>query len=134
MHKRLLTCALIMLVQIFCAGPLQAQSSNANADASTASVKRDIYRLSTNGKRLVHVRLRDGRKLKGYVSQPGEDNFILTDKEGQKNTIAYADVIKAKKGGGLSRTSKVLIGAGVAVGVGVTVLAIAFSHMHVGRL
>jgi predicted ATP-dependent serine protease len=63
--------------------------------------------------------------MKGYISQTGEDSFTLTDsKTKQTSTLAYSDVAQVK-GGGLSSTSKTLIGVGVGVGIALVVLAVA---------
>jgi hypothetical protein len=67
------------------------------------------------------VKLTDGTKLKGYISESAADDFTLvrTDKQGDAPVkINYRDVVEFKATGkGRSTTSKVLIGTGIAVGV-----------------
>jgi sRNA-binding regulator protein Hfq len=128
MLKKFLSCTLIMLVQLIYVGPIYAQSAAMKDDPLISKAKRNIEKLNTNGKNIARVKLHNGTKLKGYISQANQDNFVITDKHGQKNTVAYTDVREVKKGSGLSRTSKVLIVAGIAVGIGVTALAISFAH------
>jgi hypothetical protein len=130
MLKKFLSCALIILVQMIYAGPIYAQSNTTttNADASIQKVKQKIEKLNANGKNIARVKLHNGTKYKGYISQANEDNFVITDKEGQKNTVAYTDVREVKKGSGLSSTSKVLIVAGIGVAVVVTIIAVSFAH------
>jgi sRNA-binding regulator protein Hfq len=132
MLKKFLSCTLIILVQMICVGPIYAQSATLKEDASIQKFKREIGKLNTNGKNIARVKLHNGTTLKGYISQANADNFVITDKQGQKNTVVYTDVSGVKKGSGLSNTSKVLIVSGVAVGVAVTVLAISFARIGRG--
>jgi hypothetical protein len=127
MLKKFLSCTLVILVQIICVGPIYAQSVKTKDDAPIQKVKREIGKLNTNGKNIARVKLHNGTKLKGYISQASDDSFIITDKQGQKNTVAYTDVREVKKGSGLSRTGKILIVSSIAVGVVVTILAVTFS-------
>jgi hypothetical protein len=128
MLKKSLSCTLILLLlQMIYVGPAYAQSAAMKDDASRAKVKRSIEKLNANGKNIVRIKLHSGSKLKGYLSQANEDNFVITDKHGQKNTVAYTDVREVKKGSGLSRTSKVLIVTGVAAAVLVTIIAVSFA-------
>jgi hypothetical protein len=65
----------------------------------------------------VTVKLQDGSKLKGNISEAKEDSFTLSDsKTGQTRTLAYADVVEVKKQGGLSLMAKVGIGLAITVG------------------
>jgi hypothetical protein len=64
----------------------------------------------------VNVELQDGSKLKGYISQAGEDSFTLADaKTGQTRALSYLNVAEVKKPGGLSLAAKLGIGIGVTV-------------------
>jgi cell division protein FtsL len=128
MLKKSLSCTLIILVQMLCIGPIYAQSATTKDDAAIQKVKREIGKLNTNGKNIARVKLHNGTKLKGYISQANEDNFVITDKHGQKNTVAYTDVSEVKKGSGLSRTSKILIVSGIAVAVVVTIIAVSIAR------
>ncbi|MGH9901368.1 MAG: hypothetical protein ACRD68_06030 [Pyrinomonadaceae bacterium] len=69
----------------------------------------------------VEVKLRDNTKLKGYVSEVGQQSFTVTDsKTGASRAVAYADVTEVKrKGNGLSTRTKVIIGSAAAAGVGI---------------
>jgi cell division protein FtsL len=128
MLKKFLSCTLIILVQMICVGPIYAQSATTKDDASIQKLKREIGKLNTNGKNIARVKLHNGTKLKGYISQANEDNFVITDKHGQKSTVAYTDLSDVKKGSGLSRTSKILIVSGIAVAIIVTVIAVSITR------
>src|SRR4051812_13121961 len=48
----------------------------------------------------VEVKLRDNTKLKGYISEAGQDSFTVTDsKTGAAQPVAYSDVSRLKKPG-----------------------------------
>jgi sRNA-binding regulator protein Hfq len=113
---------------MICVGPIYAQSATTKDDASIQKLKREIGKLNTNGKNIARVKLHNGTKLKGYISQANEDNFVITDKHGQKSTVAYTDLSDVKKGSGLSRTSKILIVSGIAVAIIVTVIAVSITR------
>ncbi len=85
-----------------------------------------VARLGVGKDARVEVKLRDKTKLKGYVTQAGEDSFTVTDaKTGASRTVAYTDVSQvSRQGNGLSTRTKALIGAAVATGVVVTWLIV----------
>ena len=60
---------------------------------SAAKVKYTIVRLGTGPEARVKLKLRDGSKLKGYVSHIDEDSFQVTDeRRGTVTTVAYTQV------------------------------------------
>jgi hypothetical protein len=130
MLKKSLSLALgLLMVQMIYVGPIYAQSNTKTDDASISKVKRSVAKLNAGGKNIARVKLKDGTKLKGYVSQANEDSFVITDKGGHKSTISYTEVQGVKKGGGgLKTTTKVLIGVGIATAVVITVLAVSISR------
>lgn len=92
-------------------------------EAEKARIK--IHKVGIGQNARIEVKLRDNTKLKGYVSQVGQDSFTITDaKMGTTQTVAYDDVIQVKKPGGLSTRALALIGAAAvaAVIVGVAVI------------
>ena len=116
----LLAAALLSHV---CAAPaFAAPPQQGGAEAQHAArVKADVARRGTGEKSRVTVKLRDGVRLKGYVSQAGEDSFVVTDSEtGRASTVAYRDVAQVKGRGGLSTAAKV----GIGVGIGLAVLLV----------
>lgn len=83
---------------------------------TTAKVKAAVLKRGTGEKKRLEVKKLDGTKLKGYVSQAGEDSFTLIDRETKQPVeILYRDVEKVK-----NRSSKgdkialIAIGAGAA--------------------
>lgn len=76
-------------------------------------VKAGISKLGTGAEARVEVKLRDKTKLKGYVSEAGEDSFVIVDeKTGATSTVTYAQVQQVK-GNNLSKAAEIAIGIGV---------------------
>ena len=72
----------------------------------------------------IEVKLRDKTKIKGYISEAGEDNFVVIDaKTGAALTVAYPQV-KQVKGHNLSTGVKIAIAAAIVVGL-IIILAVA---------
>ena len=56
------------------------RKSQVGKDAAlTVKVKTDVAARGTGKNKRVEVKKKDGTKLKGYVSQAGEDSFTLID-------------------------------------------------------
>jgi|ERR1043166_448098 hypothetical protein len=86
-------------------------------ETQVEKVKADVARYNLGKRPRVTVKLQDGSKLKGNISEAKEDSFTLTDsKSGQTRTLAYADVMEVKKQGGLSLMAKVGIGLAITLG------------------
>lgn len=74
-------------------------------------VKTEIFKLGTGTDAKIKIKLKDGRKLKGYVIEAGESQFIIMDsKTGQTLPIAYPQVGQVK---GNNLSSGVVIAIGV---------------------
>jgi hypothetical protein len=129
MVKKRLFVALLGLTLLFTNLQLiNAQTSTGNNAATVEKIKANVTRRGTGEKARVNVKMLNGTKIKGFITQAGEDSFTLTDsKTKQTSTLAYSDVAKVK-GTGLSTISKVLIGVGVGVAVTLGALAIAFRN------
>ncbi len=80
-------------------------------------VKENVRKLGVGEDARVEVKLQDGRKLKGYIQQAGEDDFSVIDsKSGTATTVAYSQVRELK---GTNRSTAAKVGINVAKGVGV---------------
>lgn len=87
-------------------------------------IKSKISSYGTGQRAKVKIEMRDGRKLKGYISSINDDGFAFTDSQtGEQTTIAYKDVAKVKKQG-LSTFAKIGIAGAVLGGVLVAVVAL----------
>lgn len=82
-----------------------ADPTAAEKDARLAEeVKQNIPRLGTGREARVMVKLRDKRKVAGYVSQVGADSFTLVDERtGAPTEVAYAQVRRISAGNRTTR-------------------------------
>jgi len=119
MLKKLFSIGLVVL--LFHAGNSLLLTDVAKAvqsDAAAEKVKAAVAKRGTGPSAKVNVKLKDKTKLKGYITQTGNDSFTLADsKTGQTRTLAYTDVAEVKKPGGLPLAAKIGIGLAIAVGV-----------------
>ena len=122
-------CLSLVLVGLMLYGAnLQIISAQTNTDNVVEKVKTDVFRRGTGEKSKVVVKMKDGTKMKGYISQTGEDSFDLTDSKTKQTTaVAYGDVAQVKKQG-LSKGAKIALGIGIAAAVTVVVLGVAVSN------
>jgi len=90
-------------------------------------VKEGISKLGTGPAAHIEVKLRDKTKLKGYVSEAGEDSFVIADeKTGAVSSVPYSQVQQVK-GNNLSKAAK------IAIGVGVILLPIAIALFYASK-
>ena len=125
MLKRTLAIVLSeMLLSLTFASP-QARSQTAEDALAVSKTRSEVLRLGVGNSARVEVKLRDNTKLKGYISEAGQESFTVTDsKSGASQTVAYSDVTSVKKpGGGISSKTWIIIGA-AAAGAVITFVAV----------
>ena len=127
MLKKLLSLTLVvLLLHAVNARPVLASAQAGQGEQRVEKIKANVAK-RVGKKNRVTVKLQDGSKLKGRITQAGEDSFTLTDsKTGQPSTLAYRDVTKVE-GQGLSLAAKIALGVGIAVVVFVTIVAVGLS-------
>ncbi|HZH30194.1 MAG TPA: hypothetical protein VEY11_05485 [Pyrinomonadaceae bacterium] len=132
-------CFSLMLAAVFfCtasgAAALAKEKAGAGTPERVEKIKRKVFARGTGTRARVGVKLNDGTKLKGYISEATAADFTLVRTDAQPGTsvrISYQDVRELKAHGkGMSTTSKVLIGAGIGVGATVGVLALMFRNFR----
>ena len=118
MLKKLLSLAVVgLLLNIAGVIPAYASSKEESRARFAEKVKEGIGRLGTGPEARVEVKLRDGRKLKGYISEAGENSFVIVEaKSGTASTVPYPQV-KQVTGNNLSKGAKIALTVGVVVGV-----------------
>ncbi len=118
MLKRTLSFSLMaLLLHATNSMPISAFAQTGQRQSPVEKVKAAVAKRGTGKKARVTVKLQDGSKLKGYISQAADDSFTLTDaKTGQTRILTYGEVTEIKKQGGLSLGVKIAIGLGIAVG------------------
>jgi Flp pilus assembly protein TadB len=124
MSKKLLSLTLVgLLLHAVNAAPVMAFAQAGQGERRIEKIKADVAK-RVGKKNRVTVKLQDGSKLKGRITQAGEDSFKLTDaKTGQTSTLAYRDVTKVE-GQGISLAAKIALGVGIAVVAFVVIVAI----------
>ena len=121
MLKKILSMTIVMLVMNLAIAPVAFASDNAEKEAKFAEkVKTEIAKLGTGTDAKVKVKLKDGTKLEGYVSEIKADSFTVVDKKsGNATPIPYPSV-KHVKGSNLS--GNVIIVLVFAALIGVTII------------
>jgi len=122
-------CLSLVLIGLMLYGVnLQIISAQTNTDNAVEKMKADVHRRGTGEKSKVVVKMRDGTRLKGFISQAGEDSFDLTNsKTKQITAIAYRDVAQVKKQG-LSKGAKIAIGVGIAAAVTISLIGVSIGR------
>jgi hypothetical protein len=123
MLQKFLSLALAsLLIQVICVTPVPAGQQTDKETQRIAEVKERISAIGLVEKKRDIITRRDSTKLTGRVSEIKKDSFVITDdKTGTSSTVAYSDVTQVKsKGDGLSRGTKITIGARIAAAAVIT--------------
>jgi len=121
MIKKWLSFTFICLLSVTAGSSLiSAQTKTDNDASSAAKIKAVVAERGIGANKRVEVKMLDGTKRKGYISQAGEDSFTLIDsKTRQAASITYGDVARvenlASKGDKIALW--IIGGAGVAAAV-----------------
>jgi hypothetical protein len=106
------------------------EKRDAQAEQHVEKIKQKVLKRGTGEKARARVKLADGTKLKGYISEAAADDFTLVrtdERVGTPVRVSYRDVAEFKaQGKGLSTASKILIGVGIGVVATVGILVLAF--------
>lgn len=96
-------------------------NSNSEKDASVLQkVKAGIVKLGVGQSSRVSLTLKDKTKVAGYISEIGDDSFVVANMEsGERTTVAYPAVVQVK-GNNLTTRTKVIIGVAIAAGIAIT--------------
>lgn len=118
MFKKYLVLTLTFLVLNLSLSSVAFAETKAEKEAKFAEkVKVNIAKLGTGTNARVEVKLKDGKKLKGYVSQINEESFVVTDEKTNVATeIPYPNA-KQVKGNNLNTGVKIAIIAGIFIAV-----------------
>ncbi len=123
MIRKCLSLTLVGLM--LCGINFQTIFAQPGTDNALEKIKTDVSLRGTGEKSKVVVSMKNGARIKGYISQADDDSFDLTNaKTKQTTTVSYGDVAQVKKQG-LSTGAKIAIGVGIAAAVTVVVLVIA---------
>src|SRR5437667_259712 len=98
MFKKYLTTILAVLVLNLAFGATAFAGTDGEKEAKFAEkVKASVTKLGTGKDAKVEVKLKDGTKLKGYVSQVNENTFVvMNEKTASPTEVPYPNVQKVK--------------------------------------
>ena len=129
MFRKVLSFVLAGLL-LFASGgrPAYAASAGEKQSRFVERVKEGIRKLGTGEEARVEVKLRDKRKLKGYVSEAGEDGFVVVEaKTGAAVRVAYPQVGQVK---GHNRSTGVELAILAGVMALIIILAVAATNVE----
>jgi hypothetical protein len=115
----------VLILMCTFAQPLAAQEV-----MTVEQVKIKIAKLGVGDKAKATVRLKDGSKVKGYIAQADDDNFVIRDrKTNAPTTVLYTDVAKVESNRGHSTARNIGIGVGIGVGAFLAIVLITIAHL-----
>ncbi|HEX8635716.1 MAG TPA: hypothetical protein VF703_16325 [Pyrinomonadaceae bacterium] len=133
MKRKYLCVALLgVLLQSFVGLPVVAAAKGqaGNEAEVLEQVKVKVARLGVGERARVTVRFKDGTKLKGYVSQVKDEEFIVRDrKTDAPSVVLYRDVARVESNRGHSTARNVALGTAIGVGSVLTVLAVLIASL-----
>ena len=127
MFKAMLTRFIIVaLLGAFVTTPATYANTKADKAAQRAAqIKDGLAQLGTGREAQVQFKLRDHRKLTGFIAAVEADTFSFNEAAtGATTSLRYADVAQVK-GHNLGTGKKVAIGVGIGVGILLIVAVIA---------
>ena len=93
-------------------------------------IKTKVAKLGVGDKARATVFLKNGTKLKGYIAQAGESDFVLRDrKTDAPSTITYDDVARIDSNKGHSTARNIAIGVGIGAGALLAIIFITIAHL-----
>jgi len=113
MLKKILVIGLLLSTVTF-SSSLTAFASTDEKDIKEAEkVKVEINKLGVGENAKVEVKLKDGKKVKGFISEVNNDGFVVTNASTSVSTQLSYDRVKQVKGNNLSTGVKIAIVVGV---------------------
>ena len=115
------TVSWLLSALLLLAPTAQTFGAGQKADKQTPPIEKikiQVAKVGVGEKAKATITTKDGAKIKGYVSQAGDEDFVVRDrKTNSPATIRYADVAKVERNQGHSVAKIVLaaIGAGTAI-------------------
>jgi hypothetical protein len=92
--------------------------------------KVEVAKLGLGEKARATITLKNGSKVKGYISRADENDFVVRDRKADTpTTINYADVAKVQKDRGHSTARNLAIGIGIGAGAFLAILLIAIANL-----
>lgn len=126
-HLSFLVAVMLLLVTV--PHPTIAKQTSSQAPTVEA-IKSKVARIGVGAKAKATIRLKNGTKVKGYIAQVQEDDFVIRDrKTDAPTTIRYVDVLKVEENRGHSTARNVAIGVAAGVGAVLAIIFITIAHL-----
>jgi hypothetical protein len=119
MLKKLLSLMLTCLLINVAASAAYPRSHEDEIARRFEKIKEDVRKLGVGEKARVEVKLHNGKKLKGYIREATDEEFVVVEeKTGTANTLIYAQVVRlnAKHGPAAKVGISVIKGMALVVG------------------
>jgi sRNA-binding regulator protein Hfq len=118
MFKKYLVLSLtVLVINLSLSASVFADTKEDKKAKLAAKIKSEISKLGTGKDARIEVKLKDGTKLKGYVSEISADQFVvMNEKTGTPTSVTYPQA-KQVKGNNLSTGVKILIGVAIVFAV-----------------
>jgi hypothetical protein len=130
MFRALLSLLLVAVLVLSMSGAAALAQTGGDAQ-SVEKVRLKVAKIGVGAKARVTVKTKDGKKIKGFISQAGSDDFTVRDRNsGDPTTIAYSDALKVEDNRGHSTMRNVLIGVGIGAGALLATLLIIFATLE----
>lgn len=127
MFKKYLTLMMAALIFNLSLGSSAfAETKDEKAAKLAQKVKANIIKLGTGPDARIEVKLKDGTKVKGYVSEINESSIVIVDENKSVPTEVQYSQLKKIKGKNLSTGDKVWIAAGIISVVFIVWFSLAF--------
>jgi hypothetical protein len=134
MKRKYLVVALVaLLLQTFAGLPAAlAAKTQAETDAQLSErVKVKVARLGVGERARVTVKFKDGTKLKGYIAQAKDSEFIVRDRKTDASSVVlYRDVARIESNRGHSTARNIALGTGIGAGVVLTILFVSIHALN----
>ncbi len=115
LKKGCLLVLILLLVHLISTSPGHAGPKEEKEARFAERVRESIAKLGTGPNARIEVTLQNNTKLKGYVSEASDNNFVVVDnKTGAATHVSYPQVKKVR-GNNLSTGVKIAIGIGLAI-------------------
>jgi hypothetical protein len=126
MLKRFLSVALTLLLTNVAAISAYARAQSDEQLRKIEKVKASIQKLGTGEAARVEIKLRDRTKVKGYIREAGDNDFVVVNaKTGVVTTVPYSQVSSLQ---GNNRLTAAKVGINIAKGAAiVAAVAAAFT-------
>ena len=118
MFKKYLTVILaVLVINLSLSAVAFGETKEGKEGKFAEKVKANVTKLGTGKDARVEIKLKDGKKLKGYVTQVNESSFVVMDEKTVTPTEVPYPQTKQIKGNNLSTGLKIAIGVGIALAV-----------------